>query len=727
MSNEHAEMFKEEAYELLEELETALLDLEKDPGDMDVVGKVFRALHTIKGSGAMFGFEEISGFAHEVENVFDMVRNGTADVSKELIDLTLASGDVIKRMLDEGVGEKLKRQAAEIVTSLQYIIDGTEPEKIPVDQIELPPPQVETAPQPKPVEKPVPEEPLEDGLEKTYRIRFKPSIDILQKGSDVVSLLDELRRMGENKVVAHLDNIPDLDSAEPDGCYVYWDIILTASGGIDAIRDVFIFVEDDSEITVDVIDDGKSGEDLDYKKLGFILLDRGDINIEEMQKALSSQKRFGEILVEEGLIEADKIESALVEQEHVRELRSKRQKEETVSTLRVPSDKADRLVNLVGELVTLQARLGQLSDHMEDPELISISEEAERLVWDLRDSTMSIRMVPIGNSFSRFNRLVRDLSGQLQKDVELTARGGETELDKTIIERLNDPLVHIIRNCIDHAIEPPQERVRLGKEPRGKIELTASYSGANVLIVIRDDGAGIDANKIKEKAVQRGLIKPDAELAENEIFSLIFEPGFSTAQSVTSVSGRGVGMDVVKKNIDALRGNVQIESQLGKGTAITLKIPLTLAIIDGLLVRISEEHFILPLAVVEEIVELTAGDMERTHGRRFTNIRGHIIPYISLREQFQVEGDVPGIQQIVVVEVENRRVGFVVDQVIGKHQTVIKSLGKIYRDVGGLSGATILGDGTVALITDVSKLALLAELEEVAMHENKGVNAAGEK
>jgi len=720
MNNEHIEIFREEAYELLEELETSLLELEKNTGDEELVGKVFRALHTIKGSGAMFGFDSVSEFTHNVENVFDMVRSGEMQISKELIDLTLSAGDVVKRMLDAGESDDdVVLESKRIVDALHGIAQGTreqpsdeetvEGEAVVESEVQEPGIDEDKAKE-EPVREASPGEPT---IERTYRIRFKPSRDIIRKGSDVQSLINEIRALGECKVVVHLKNVPPLQDLEADGCYFFWDIVLTTTEGINAIKDVFIFVESDAEISIDLIDRSDIEEEaIDYKKLGYILVERGDISVTEMQKAINSQKLFGEILVEEGLVETDKIESALVEQEHVREVRTRRQKEEAISTLRVPADKADKLVNLVGELVTLQARLGQISESMNEPELLAISEEAERLVWDLRDNTMSIRMVPIGTCFARFNRLVRDLSGKLEKEVELVAEGGETELDKTVIERLNDPLVHLIRNCIDHGVEPPGEREALGKERKGTINLIASYSGANVLIVIKDNGSGIDPEAVKARALERGLIKPDADLSNNEVYSLLFEPGFSTASEVTNVSGRGVGMDVVKKNIEALRGSIHVDSTRGEGTVITLKIPLTLAIIDGLLVDIGDEHFILPLSLVEEIVELTADDIKRSHGRRITNIRGNIVPYIMLREQFDIAGKQPDIQQIVVVELENRKVGFVVDQVIGKHQTVIKSLGKVYQNVAGLSGATILGDGTVALILDVFRLAQLELIEE---------------
>jgi two-component system chemotaxis sensor kinase CheA len=367
---------------------------------------------------------------------------------------------------------------------------------------------------------------------------------------------------------------------------------------------------------------------------------------------------------------------------------------------------------MVGELVTVQSRLSQLSARFNDLSLIQVAEEVERLTAELRDNTMSIRMLPIGATFSRFERLVRDLSTDLGKEITLITEGAETELDKTVIEKLNDPLIHLIRNSIDHGIEKPEVRTAFGKPAWGTVHLSAEHSGANVFIRIKDDGAGLDPDIIRAKAVEKGLIAPDAMLSEKEIFSLTLMPGFSTATTITNVSGRGVGMDVVKKSIDALQGSIEIVSKKGVGTTITLKLPLTMAIIDGLLVQIEDVLYIMPLAAIEECVELTREDVARAHGKHMASIRGEIVPYIRLREMFAHEGTSPDIEQIVTARIDGNRVGFVVDQVVGQHQTVIKSMSRMYRNIEHISGATILGDGNVALILDLGKLAQQAEVLE---------------
>ncbi|MDX9714969.1 MAG: chemotaxis protein CheA [Dissulfurispiraceae bacterium] len=696
MTDRHKEVFREEASELLVELENSLLELEERPDDEELISRVFRAMHTIKGSGAMFGFDQIVTFTHEIETVFDQVRNGRLSVTKELIDLTLESRDQIRQMLDaaegESAGDPGKRQ--KLVSAYKRLLpDSVRPES--------------EEGQAKTKDKEVSEH-------LTYRIYFRPDQDIIMRGINPLMFLPELADMGECTFIANTCSIPLLSDIDPAKCYVSWNIILTTNLGVDAIKDVFIFVEDECELKIDVIDRCDPADDTRIKMVGEILAERGDISHEALQKVLSKQKRIGELLVDEGLVSPDQIQSALTEQKHIKSIRDKRQKVEVDTSIRVASEKLDMLVNLVGELVTVQARLTQTASSNSDPELLLISEEVERLSAELRDNTMSIRMLPIGSTFSKFKRLVRDLSGELHKEMELTTEGAETELDKTVIDKLGDPMVHLIRNSIDHGIESPDERLAKGKPAKGNLHLSARHSGANVLIEIKDDGKGLDPDVIKSKAVEKGLVLHDAVMTDREIFSLILLPGFSTAKIVTNVSGRGVGMDVVKKAIDSLRGTIEIDSEKNIGTTITLRLPLTLAIIDGLLVNIAQESFVLPLSSVQECIELTDQDRADAHGKNTVAVRGELVPYISLRDQFGMTGQKPAIEQVVITEVNGMRVGFVVDHVIGEHQTVLKNLGRFYRDAEGISGATILGNGSVALILDMQKLVESVEKREVA-------------
>ncbi len=701
------ETFKEEAYELLSELESALLELERNPADMEQVGRVFRAMHTIKGSGASCEFHDISQFTHELETAFDLVRKGKIPASKEIIDIALSARDHIQNMFDVYYknGSADENRSAEITAALKKMLPalpGRKPSSAPAAP--------RTTDVPSRVQR-------EEGKNITYRIRFRPPRNIFTTGTNPLMLLRELQQFGPSRIVAQTEAIPYLEDYQPDECYTFWDVILTTDRGINAIEDLFIFVKDGSELSIDVIDEENTIDSAAYKKLGEILLERGDLSRQDLIMALESKRRVGEVLVEKGIVSREKIESALAEQQHVREMREQRSAvaDAGSSSIRVPTSRLDSLVNLVGELVTVQARLSQTALQSGIPQFLSIAEEVERLTVSLRDNTMNIRMLPIGTTFSKFKRVVRDLSAELGKEIELTTEGADTELDKTVIERLGDPLVHLIRNCIDHGIEPPDVRLAAGKPRRGTIHLSAAHSGPNVLIQISDNGAGIDTEAILQKAIEKGLIAADAQPTEKELFSLILQPDFSTAKKVTSVSGRGVGLDVVKKAIDALRGTIEFSSVRGTGTMITLKLPLTLAIIDGFLTKIGNDHFIFELTSVQECIELKREAAAKSSGRNLVNVRGSIVPYIRLREQFGVSGEPPAIEQIVIVQEDGHRVGFAVDTVIGEHQTVLKSLGRFYQGVEGVSGATILGDGTVALILDIPQLIRMVEQQESQM------------
>jgi two-component system, chemotaxis family, sensor kinase CheA len=699
MIEQHIAAYREEAGELLAELETSLLELEERPDDNDLINRVFRAMHTIKGSGAMFGFDDIAAFTHEVETVFDLVRDGKMTVTKELLDLTLKSRDHILSLLDAsaGYGEVDKEQGDILIAGLQQL---ARPEMASENPQEVSP-------------KPAPAQEQDENKEKTWRIRFKPKPELLLCGSNPISLLNELRGLGTCLITAHFDNVPPLDSFVEEHCYIYWDIILTTTRGEMAIKDVFIFVEDDCLVTVELIDtQDQPAAGVDYKKLGEILIERGDLTPDQLQETLKQQRPLGELLTKEGLVTSDKVNSALDEQKQVKKSRQDRAVPETAASIRVPAERLDQLVNLVGEMVTVQARLSQVSNTSGDANYVSIAEEVERLTNELRDTALNIRMLPIGSTFSKFKRLVRDLSQELGKQIELETFGADTELDKTVIEKLNDPLVHIIRNSIDHGIEKPDIRASSGKPETGTIRLGAEHVGDSVVITIDDDGAGINAEAIRKKAIELAMIPEGAELTDQEIYSYIFAPGFSMAATVTSVSGRGVGMDVVKRSIENLRGSISIGSKLGTGTTMTLKIPLTLAIIESLLVKVGSNHFVLPLTTIEECVELTRADVETSHGRNLAKVRGHLIPYICLRDQFAISGDRPEIEQIVIVSVLGMKIGFVVDFVVGEHQTVIKPLGPLYQDIKGISGATILGDGSVALIISPGELAKMVEVAE---------------
>lgn len=680
--------YREEAAELLSELEEAALELGDDLGDPELIGRVFRALHTLKGSGAMFGFDAIAGFTHEIESTFDRVRAGELAVTPDLVKVTLEARDFIRTMLDappEGT-RALEAEGRVIIARLVAVAGGAPTEAVPVPP-PLPAAAVASA----------------SDRSATWRVRFTPPQDLLHNGTNPLALLRELGELGRTRVIAHTSQIPALSDLDPELCHTSWDVILTTEEDEDAIRGVFLFVDEPGTLRVERID---ALDEADDKRLGEILRARGDISAEQLRDALAQQTKLGAVLTGAGVVAADVVEAALAEQDEVRRARKERGDAQAAAatSIRVAASKLDILVDLVGELVIAQARLTQIAQRHPDDGLENLAEEIERITSELRDQTLGVRMLPIGTTFGRFRRLVHDLSAELGKDISLETDGAETELDKTVIERLGDPLVHIIRNSIDHGIEPPEVRLAAGKPAQGTIRLAAYHSGPNVFIEVHDDGRGLDAEAIRGKALERGLITTDQKLSDKELFLLIFAAGFSTAKAVTNVSGRGVGMDVVRRAIEGLRGTVEVESVRGAGTVVRVKLPLTLAIIEGLLVAVGEDSFVLPLSLVEECIELTGRDAQYARGQRLVPVRGEQVPYVRLRDWFGAEGTHPEREQVVIANVDGTRFGFAVDDVIGQHQTVIKSLGKVYRDVEGVSGATILGDGTVALILDAPKL-----------------------
>ncbi len=654
--------FREEAREILTELEAALLGLNESPRDSEVVGRIFRGLHTIKGSGSMFGFERMAAFTHDLETAFDMVRNGRLEVGPELIDLTLAALDQIGAMLEEEVGGEPADAAAcsrilENVRRLAGIAEQAAPGEKGTAA-----PDALAAP---------------GGPVRNWRVRFAPGPDLMRCGANPLLLLRELGILGGLSIRASMEAVPPLAEVDPERCYIAWEMVLATAADRDTIRDVFIFVEDECELEIEQ--------------------DRA--NAAESPTAAAAG-------------EADRTAAGLEEQRARSAGRRTYDKPDNASSLRVPAAKLDQFVNLVGEMVTVQARLSELAGRRDDLEVSEVSEEIERLTSALRESSMDIRMMPIRGTFEKFRRLVHDLARDLGKEVELTIEGADTELDKTVIDQLGDPLMHLIRNSMDHGIESPAERVARGKPPAAAIHLSARHSGASVLISVADDGRGIDADAVRERAIERGLVAPDAELSEAEIFALILQPGFSTAKQVTDVSGRGVGMDVVRQRVESLRGTIEVSSKPGTGTSVTMRLPLTMAIIDGLLVGVGDSCFVLPVASTLECVELTRSDIARANGKHLAVVRGEMVPYIRLREHFNVPSHPPAIEQVMLVETVEGRFGFVVDQVLGNCQTVIKSLGSFYRQVQIVSGATILGNGSVALILDPERLvqdALAAE------------------
>lgn len=678
-----ADSFLQEAEDLLAEIQECALALDGESRPDEIVGRLFRAFHTIKGSGAMFGFDYVSKFTHHVENLLDRVREGKVAVSPQLAELVLAAADEIKRLLAVELGvipEPSEAREALIAALEAFSLHTAQIPTAAIGLIEL-------------------DNSASIAQERSWQIVFRPGKDLFACGGNPLLLLRDLGKLGSIDVVAHTQNVPTLEELQPGACYLGWTVSLRTAADENAIRDVFVFVEDGAELTIKpMVDDTCLSEPEMRVTLPAV---NAPSSYPVTQVEPSAEGRRG---LERKPAAADSGKALSKE-----------------STVRVPSARLDRLVNLVGELVMNQSRLAQVALLAGTPDMSNPVQEMERLVAELRDDVLSIRMLPIGTIFGRFRRLVHDLSAELGKEVDLVTEGAETELDKSILDQLGEPLVHLLRNSIDHGIESAGQRVELGKPRRGIIRLSAAHMGSHVVISIEDDGAGIPRAVIRAKAIDRKLIAPEATLSDRELLNLILLPGFSTAERVTNVSGRGVGMDVVKRQIDALRGSLTVASDEGIGTRIALSLPLTLAIIEGLIVQIGTDQFIIPMAAITENVELERTQRMQKNGRNVVVVRGELIPYIDLRAAFQVEGDAPEIEKVVIVHHGDDRVGLVVDRVLGTHQTVLQPLGKFLRNIEVVSGATIMGNGSVALILDIAAVVQFVgrQTQQALSHANE--------
>lgn len=683
---DNKELFVEEARELLDSIETNLLALEKEPSRIELINDVFRSLHTIKGSGAMFGYTILADLAHDLESLFDDIRQSKLTITKAITSLALHSLDSLSILVNDDGAELPLQDLRDQIAVLRgkNTISIKEQDKSPISSMEE----------------------ATDGEENkttnVYRIYFTPNRDFFHRGARVENLLQELSEKGEIYVSANCDGVPCLEELEPTELYLSWIIVFSSTLTQLEIRSIFIFVEDYINLRIEILPITDQEGRPTVPRIGELLLHRGYLAPEDIDAIRNEQKPFGELAIKSGKIDQEELDAALAEQKMARVASMERESRRESTSIRVRKDKLDYLIDTVGELVILQARLYQEAKKEQLAAFESIAENLARLTANLRDSTMNIRMVPLEESFSGFHRLVHDLGSQLGKELTLTIRGANTEMDKNIIESLKDPLMHIIRNSADHGIEKPEQRDKAGKPRTGTILVEARQQGSKVEIEITDDGAGLDLEKIRAIGIERELIDPsvhDPQLIKN----LIFEPGFSTAHKTTGVSGRGVGMDVVRSNIEKLRGDISLESERGQGTRILLSIPLTLVIIDGLLIRVGEVIYVLALNQVEECVNLTlAGEGER---RSVISLRGRTIPIIELRRSFKLSVDDRATQRhLVIVDAEGTTVALDVDAVVGKQQVVVKPFTMNLRRVPMVAGATILGDGSIAFILNIREL-----------------------
>ncbi len=678
------QVFFEESFEGLDIMEAGLLGMDAGAVDDEEINSIFRAAHSIKGGSGTFGFTDIADFTHVMETLLDEMRDGRRAVTAEAVNVLLRSVDVLRAMLTatrDGGDLDLDQISAQKSELDQLLNEEAVSHVVEADNEAIsnsePHPEVIIG----------------------WHVVFRPHPNMMRTGNDPLRIIQELARLGELEVDADIDLLPRLREMEPEESYICWDLHLTASVERDQISDIFDWVEDDCDLVIKPIYQG-----------GIPKVNLSAPNPPQHQtiEAVPEQpdRRAADRREESRREPLDRRKS---------DRRSVSAANKGASSIRVDTAKIDGLINMVGELVITQSMLSLLGEEFSMDRVERLQDglaQLERHTRELQESVMQIRMLPISFTFSRFPRLVHDLSAQMGKKIELQMTGESTEVDKTVIEKIGDPLVHLVRNSLDHGIEMPEDRVAAGKPETGTVELSASHKGGNIVIEIRDDGKGLDKERLLSKAIEKGLVEEGQVLSDKQIHELIFHAGFSTAEKVSDVSGRGVGMDVVRKNINELGGSIEIESEFGKGSAIIIRLPLTLAILDGQNITVGDETYIVPLVSIIESIQVRPEMINMVAGRGETfQLRNEYLPIVRLHEVFGIENIkakelTEGL--LVVVEGDGQHCGLFVDDLVGQQQVVIKSLEANYQKVEGISGATILGDGSVALILDIPGIIRLA-------------------
>lgn len=717
--DEVLQTFIVESRELLHDMEDGLLGIESQADQTESIGAIFRAAHTIKGSAGLFGLDDIVAFTHVLESVLDKVRDGKIAIAADLVALLLSCGDHMSAMIDDlaagGNGLSADDQVVgdTLAATLSTYLDvPTQPAVLQVGESKV--------------------EVSGGGVvdNDNWHISLRFSHDVLRNGMDPLSFFRYLGTIGQ---IVHIttssDAMPQASEMDPESCYLSYDLNFCSDADKATIEGVFEFVRDDCQMHIlpphsrvaDFVEMIMNLPEEDLR-IGDMLIRCGTLTALELEAVLEIQTKIakqenadpvltnspvGKIVVDEGMVEPEVVVAALAKQKQVKDSKVRES-----SMIRVDADRLDQLINLVGELVIAGASASLLANREGNSPLKEATSNVSRLVEEIRDGALQLRMVQIGETFKRFNRVVRDVSRELGKDIVLELSGAETELDKTVVEKIGDPLMHLVRNSMDHGIESAEVRLARGKSAQGTLRLNAFHESGSIVIEISDDGGGLNREKILRKAIEKGLIAADHHLSDQEVYQLIFAAGFSTADQVSNLSGRGVGMDVVRSNIEALRGSIELDSKEGLGTTTRIRLPLTLAIIDGFLMGVGSSSYVVPLDMVVECMELTEAERQGSHGRDFINLRGATLPFVRLREQFRESGKSGRRENIVVVQYGNQKAGFVVDQLMGEFQTVIKPLGKIFQHLKGVSGSTILGTGDVALILDVPALILQAMSRE---------------
>lgn len=654
MSDKLTQTFLAEANELIIDIERCLLDIGRGSNDSEDISAIFRSMHTLKGASGMFGFELVQRLTHHLENIYQDIRDGKRLMDADITDLTFKTLDQLRILLNADANQTEPSGYNELLETVKAI--GSENK---VAQ------QISYA--------------QATSSEKTYYVRFTPQADIIRNGNNPLYLVDDLAALGPAIVLPFFNHLPDLNQLDVENCYMGFEIILATDKTEDEIHTVFLFVEGNCELQISKLTNENS--------LTTFTNEQNPFNTKDFSTPLGVEffKNTFDKRAAKPVNETSKASTT------------------KNANIRVASEQLDELMNLVSELVTTQARLSLFTTGTLSAELSGISENIEKITRRLRDNAFTMSLVPLDSIRVRFQRLVSDLSKELNKSVDFVTEGMETKIDKSIIEKLTDPILHILRNCIDHGIETPDVRTQNGKTRQGTLSLRAFYSGSSVVIEISDDGAGLNRDRIRNKAISRGLIGVDTQLADKELTDLIFLPGFSTAANVTDVSGRGVGMDVVRRNIIDMRGEVEVSTTEGLGTCFTIRLPLTLSILDGLLVRIGTTDFILPLSSVVKCHEVSTSQLDNSFNHWLT-LDGARTPFIYLREVFGIADTKPYYSQLINVPYDGNTIGLAVDQIIGEYQAVLKPLGNFYASQDEFSGATILGDGSVALVMDPTRL-----------------------
>ncbi len=688
MSQFH-QIFFEESFEGLDIMETGLMDLDLGAADDEEINTIFRAAHSIKGGAGTFGFTDVASFTHVMETLLDEMRDGVRAVTREGVDLLLLSVDCLREMLSAvDAGEEIDKDTK---NTLQQDLETMLANGSSNDASKN---STEVIAEAESTDTPV----AEEATDRLWKITFFPHPHLFKTGNDPVKMFRELEHLGELTVVVNHTELPSLEDLNPEESYMSWEIDLQGDCSEADILEIFEWVDEDCDLTISQMAEQWS-------------LDTTPDEVDSVSIATEPTPDQAPPVAEKS--EPEKSVAPAPAAASSKKKANKSAASESTS-IRVGTDKIDTLINMVGELVITQSMLSQISENFKVEDLEKLQDGIDELksnTRELQENVMQIRMLPISFSFNRFPRLVRDLASKLGKNIELKLTGESTELDKSVMEKIGDPLVHLVRNSLDHGIEMPDVRLAAGKSEVGTINLNAFHEGGNIVIEIIDDGAGLNKERILSKAQENGLVGPDEVLSDDKIHELIFAPGFSTATEVSDVSGRGVGMDVVMRNIRDLGGKIEIKSETGKGSTFTIRLPLTLAILDGQLIRVGEQVYIIPLISIVESLQIETENCNSVAGKaELYKLREEYISVLRLHSIFNITPDSTELEKglLVVAEAEGQKVGIFVDDLLAQQQVVIKSLETNYDKVEGISGATILGDGTVAMILDLSSLSALS-------------------